>query len=181
MAGIVVLGGANVDIKGRVDGPFIAATSNPGRVTEAAGGVARNIAHNLGLLGARVSLISRIGEDARGRFLSQATAGAGVDVSSLILGKEPTGAYLAVRDGKGELLSAVNDMATIEGLVPADLEARAAIIASASWLVADCNLPVACLAWLVEKARGHGLKLVIEPVSVTKAVSYTHLTLPTKA
>ena len=88
---------------------------------------------------------------------------------AIILGKDPTGAYLAVLDGKGELLAAVNDMATIEGLVPADLEARAAIIASASWLVADCNLPVACLAWLVEKARGHGLKLVIEPVSVTKA------------
>ena len=168
MARIVVIGGANVDIKGRVDGPFIAATSNAGRVTEAAGGVGRNIAHNLGLLGAAVSLIAPIGNDERGRFLSRATAGAGVDVSGLVVGKETTGAYLAILDGKGELLAAINDMAASEGFSPIDLEARTALIESASWLVADCNLPVACLAWLVGLARRHGLKLVIEPVSVAK-------------
>ena len=42
MARVIVIGGANVDIKGRSNGPVIARTSNPGQVTVAAGGVAAN-------------------------------------------------------------------------------------------------------------------------------------------
>ncbi|MBM3520058.1 MAG: hypothetical protein FJX63_04695 [Alphaproteobacteria bacterium] len=176
MARIVVIGGANVDIKGRVDGPFIAATSNPGRVSEAAGGVARNIAHNLGLLGADVALIARIGDDERGYYLRRATGSAGVDVDGLIVGGDPTGAYLALLDGEGELLAAVNDMAATEGLTPHDLEARQPILAKASFIVADCNLSPACLNWLVASARRSGTRLLIEPVSVAKSMRLLEIT-----
>ena len=48
---IVVVGGANMDISGRPDAPLVAQDSNPGKVRLSPGGVARNIAHNLALLG----------------------------------------------------------------------------------------------------------------------------------
>ena len=47
----VVVGGVNVDIGGRSAAPLVAADSNPGTVTVSLGGVGRNIAHKLSLLG----------------------------------------------------------------------------------------------------------------------------------
>jgi len=43
---VVVIGGAGLDIKGRLLEPLIEKTSNPGRLTISVGGVARNIAEN---------------------------------------------------------------------------------------------------------------------------------------
>ena len=50
----VVVGGVNVDIGGRSFAPLVEADSNPGAVTVSLGGVGRNIAHNLALLGTDV-------------------------------------------------------------------------------------------------------------------------------
>ena len=47
----VVVGGVNVDIGGIAFSPLVAADSNPGTVKISLGGVGRNIAHNLSLLG----------------------------------------------------------------------------------------------------------------------------------
>ncbi|MCA3574619.1 MAG: carbohydrate kinase, partial [Aestuariivirga sp.] len=63
MARVIVIGGANVDIKGRSSGPFVQGTSNPGEVTVSAGGVGRNIAENLSRLGVSVSLFTALGDD----------------------------------------------------------------------------------------------------------------------
>ena len=49
-----VVGGINVDICGHSLGKLVDADSNPGLVTTALGGVGRNIAHNLTLLGTDV-------------------------------------------------------------------------------------------------------------------------------
>ena len=57
----------NVDIGGRSAGPLVGRDSNPGTVTVSMGGVGRNIAHNLRLLGVRVSLLTALGEDPRRR------------------------------------------------------------------------------------------------------------------
>ena len=57
----VVVGGVNVDIGGRSFAPLIGADSNPGTVSVSLGGVGRNIAHNLSLLGADVRLLAAYG------------------------------------------------------------------------------------------------------------------------
>jgi pseudouridine kinase len=169
MRKVIVIGGANVDIKGRVSGPYVSGTSNPGVVTVSAGGVGRNIADNLARLDVKVSLITALGDDANGRFLRQACAAAGIDLSHAITG-DTTGTYLAVLDGAGELVSAVSDMRAIDRLEPAHLEAAAESLGRADMLVADCNIPVACLDWLCRfSARGE-VPLLIEPVSVPKAM-----------
>ena len=41
---VVVVGGANVDVKARTAAPLVAATSNPGTVVRTPGGVGRNVA-----------------------------------------------------------------------------------------------------------------------------------------
>ena len=86
MFDIIVIGGANIDIKARAGGKYIAGTSNPGSVSFTPGGVARNIAHNLGSLGVNVALISAFGKDAAGEIAIAATKAAGVDLSLCLRG-----------------------------------------------------------------------------------------------
>jgi pseudouridine kinase len=169
MPRVTVIGGANVDIKGRSADPVIAGTSNPGVVTISAGGVGRNIAENLAHLGMSVSLVTALGDDANGHLLRRACTAAAVDLSMAVTVDQPTGSYLAILDATGELVSAVNDMRAMEALTPAQLETHAEGFSSADMLVADCNLSEACLAWLCQFSAQRNIRLLIEPVSVPKA------------
>ena len=169
MAKVIVIGGANVDIKGRASGSFVGATSNPGEVTVSVGGVARNIAENLARLGLDVSLLTVLGDDANGRLVRETTVAAGVDLSLTLTGPGATGTYLVILDRHGELQSAVNAMQAIEWLKPQHLDAVAEHLAKAGMLVADCNIDVSCLEWLCAFSAKTGVRLLIEPVSVPKA------------
>lgn len=59
----VVVGTINMDIRGMADIRYPQAASHPGTIHCSAGGVGRNIAHNLALLGRDVHLLSVIGDD----------------------------------------------------------------------------------------------------------------------
>ena len=169
MAEVVVIGGANVDIKGRASGSFVGATSNPGDVTVAVGGVGRNIAENLARLGVTAALATVLGDDANGRLVREACEAAHVDLSLTLTGPAATGSYLAILDGRGELISAVNDMRGVAWLQAGHLRAMADRLLAADMVVADCNIDVACLEWLCAFTAEHDRRLVIEPVSVPKA------------
>ena len=57
----VVVGGVNMDIGGTPLAPLVRQDSNPGRVRMSLGGVGRNIAHNMALLGLDVRMITALG------------------------------------------------------------------------------------------------------------------------
>uniref|UniRef100_UPI0028698BF2 PfkB family carbohydrate kinase n=1 Tax=Deinococcus sp. TaxID=47478 RepID=UPI0028698BF2 len=167
---IVVVGGANMDVKARTLEPAVPGTSNPGVTLQAPGGVARNVAENLARLGVPVSLISVVGHDALGDSLLRATEAAGVDVRPVMReGGVGTGTYTAVLDASGELIVAVAAMAAIDALTPAALQERRGTLRGAAWVVADGNLPEATLAHLLTLAADAGAAVVFEPVSVPKA------------
>jgi pseudouridine kinase len=163
---IIVIGGTNIDIKAKVTAKYVGATSNPGAVNFTPGGVARNIAHNLGTLGVEVALISVIGKDAAGEIAMAATGAAGVDLSMCLRSDVPTGAYVAVLDEKGELVSAVNDMRILESLTPQAVKQHSAALKAAKFIVVDCNVQPDLLDYL---AFHQSEKLIIEPVSVAKS------------
>ncbi len=169
MKRVIVIGGANVDIKGRASGAFIGGTSNPGEVMVSVGGVGRNIAENLARLGLDVSLFTVLGDDANGRLVRETTLAAGVDLLLTLTGPAATGTYLVILDRHGELQSALNAMQAIEWLKPQHLEAVVDRLAKADMLVADCNIDVSCLEWLCAFSAKTGVRLLIEPVSVPKA------------
>jgi pseudouridine kinase len=168
MPRVIVIGGANVDIKGRSGNSFVGGTSNPGEVTVSPGGVARNIAESLARLGIKVSLITALGNDANGALLRQSCDATGVDLAMAITARASTGSYLVILDQRGELVSAINDMRAIDALAPDHLAAHAAAFAEADMLIADCNLSEACLEWLCQFSGQRGVRLLIEPVSVPK-------------
>lgn len=166
MFDIIVIGGANIDIKAKTTVSFIAGTSNPGNVTFTPGGVARNISHNLGSLGVKVALISAIGNDAPGQMVIDATQSAGVDLSMSLRCDAPTGTYVAVLDEKGELASAVNDMRILKNLKPEYVRSHDAALQNAKFIVVDCNVWSDLLEYL---ALRYSEKLIVEPVSVAKS------------
>jgi pseudouridine kinase len=166
MSDVVVIGGANIDIKAKAVAHHRLGTSNPGIVTTTAGGVARNIAHNLARLGANVTLISAVGDDAHGDAVLRKTQMVGVDVSLVQREPVPTGTYVALLDDRGELISAVSDMRILDLVTPDSIHQHAARLNAARYVVADCNLP---LDSLIALANFCGPKLAIETVSVQKS------------
>ena len=163
----VVIGGVNVDIGGRPFAPLIAADSNPGRVTVTLGGVGRNIAHNLSLLGADVRLIAAYGDDLHGTQVESTCASLGIDLTHAL--KVPggtTSTYLYLTDERGEMALAVSDMSICEKITPEYLAGQAKVLDNARVVVADANIPAESLKWLAENCAA---PLFIDPVSTTKA------------
>ncbi len=165
---ITVIGGANLDIYGFPGAELIPAVSNPGRVETTCGGVGRNIAENLARLGASVSLVTAIGQDAYGERIRQGAQDAGVDMSHSIRStRYPTSTYLALQDGLGEMAWAVSQMDIMAEMTVENLRREEPWLDKASTLVLDANLPEAAIAWLADRYRH--LPVWLDPVSIEKS------------
>lgn len=163
----VVVGGVNVDIGGRSFAPLVAADSNPGRVTVSLGGVGRNIAHNLSLLGTDVRLLTAYGEDPHGAQVAASCSELGIDLShALRTADAPTSTYLYLADNRGEMALAVSDMSICERISPSYLAAQLPLLQNAQVVVADTNIPQESLEFLVESCN---VPLFVDPVSTIKA------------
>ena len=164
---ISVIGGANVDLSATLTDAFIAADSNPGHVDVGYGGVARNIAHNLSLLGARTQLLTVFGGDLFGGLLQDYCKQQGIDVhlsdkhSSL-----RSGIYLCINNHGGEMIAAVADTEAIRMVTPEWLEKRMGDINQSDFIVADTNISEDAIRFLMEQATA---PLFIDGVSTTKA------------
>jgi pseudouridine kinase len=175
---VVVVGGANLDIKARSGASAIPGTSNPGRTTTTPGGVARNIAENLARLGTPTQLIAAVGRDPYGERLLADTRAAGVSLDHVHRCEHPTGSYTAVLDADGELLLAVADMTATDDLRPEHLQSARELIAHAALLVLDGNLPAPTTAHLLDLAGSADLRVILDPVSVPKAARLAPLLSP---
>lgn len=172
--GAVVIGGANMDLKARSATRATPGTSNPGEGSMAPGGVARNIAENLGRLGDRVHLVSVVGRDALGETLLSHTAAAGVRVEHVARTDDvATGTYTAVLDADGELIVAIADMTATAHLGADHLRAARDVIASADIVVVDGNLSREAFDLALDLASGR--RVIFEPVSVPKAAGLRDL------
>ena len=97
----VVVGGVNVDIGGRSFAPLVEADSNPGVVTTSLGGVGRNIAHNMSLLGLDVRLLTAYGDDLHGQQAAAVCSQQGIDLSPRPAGSRRHHLHLPVSGGPG--------------------------------------------------------------------------------
>ena len=152
---VVVVGGTNMDVVARTAAPLVPATSNPGTTRLSPGGVGRNVAACLGLLGAPVRLVSAVGQDAFGDEVLRVTAACGVDVGSVrrVPGAR-TGTYTAVLDDAGELAAAVSDMAVVDAL-----ELETLHLADAALVVVDGNLSAPQVAHALTAATAAGVRV----------------------
>lgn len=164
---VVVVGGVNVDIGGRSDAPLTAQDSNPGHVNMTLGGVGRNIAHNLSLMGTDVRLLTAYGDDLNGERVAASCSSLGIDLSHALRVREgTTSTYLYLTGPDGEMALAVSDMSICDRITPAYLSANLSLLQNAQVVVADTNIPAESLAYLAENCTA---PLFIDPVSTRKA------------
>ena len=162
-----VVGGVNIDIGGTARAPLVMGDSNPGAVRFSLGGVGRNIAHNLSLLGVDVRLLTALGEDLWADRIEGSCALLGIDLTgSLIVPGQSTSTYLYLAGPEGDMALAVSDMDIYERLTPAALEPKLPWLRDAQVLVLDANLPAETIAWLCGRVT---VPIFADAVSAAKA------------
>ena len=136
-APIYVVGAVNMDLTGTPAQTLRPGDSNPGRVTLSPGGVGRNIAENLRLLGRKVSLITVMGNDAYAGLIREHCRNVGIDLQySLTDPLAQTSTYLCVNESNGDLHAAVADMAIYEQLTPDRLKPLLPVLNHGSMVIA---------------------------------------------
>ena len=148
-----VVGAVNMDICGTPYTRVIAKDSNPGTVRHNPGGVGRNIAHNLRLLGVPVKFLTAFGNDLYAAELQVSCKALGMDLSHAAYTDMATSSYLYITDEMGEMLLAVCDTDVADSINEAFLAERLDILNGAELVVFDGNLTEDTVRYLAEHGR----------------------------
>ena len=156
-----------MDIWGRPKAPLVQKDSNPGAVTMRPGGVGRNIAHDLRLLGLEVSLVAPIGGDVYASAVVDNCQALGIDLSMAPVFKDMrSSTYLYITDETEDMELAVSDMELCSALTPA-LVAPILPRLQAGAVVVDANLPPETIAYICNHCP---IPVYADPVSTVKAL-----------
>lgn len=165
---ITVIGAANVDITASPIGRYVPCDSNPSRVEIAFGGVGRNIAHNLCLMGEQVRLFTVFGDDSIALSLRDDCRRVGMTVDPIL---EVAGArsnyFICVNDHNGEMQAGAADMELMSHLTTEMVETYIDSINASDAVVTDCNLSEDVLRYLAERCA---VPLYVDATSAAKAM-----------
>ena len=165
---ILVFGGMNIDRKMIVKDQLVFHTSNPVTSYQTAGGVARNIAENLGRLGHEVKLLSAAGKDLEFEFLREKTTQWADMHYCLQSENERTGTYTAILDQQGEMQLALADMEIYKSITPEWILQNENLFPNASLIVIDLNIEKDSITTLLHLAKRYKVPVAIVPVSGPK-------------
>jgi pseudouridine kinase len=164
---VTVIGGVNMDISAALTAPYVPADSVPGQVTLGCGGVARNIAHNLLLMGHEVKFVSLFGGETFGEMCWRECEAIGLDLTlSELRQGQRNGLYLCVNDQTGDMIAAVADTDIVDQITPEFLETRIDVINASAAVIVDTNISTASLQYLIDHCTA---PLMVDTVSTAKA------------
>lgn len=156
-----------MDIWGRPERVLVPKDSNPGTVSLRPGGVGRNIAHDLRLLGLEVSLVAAIGGDVYAAAITESCRALGIDLSyAPVFPQRRSSTYLYISDEKGDMQLAVSDMDICSALT-AEYAASVLPKLQAGAIVVDANLPEDTIRYICNNSS---IPVYADPVSTAKAV-----------
>jgi pseudouridine kinase len=174
---VICIGAALVDELFHASGKLLLSTTTDATVTKTAGGVSRNIAHQLALLDVPVQLITAVGNDSDGDWLKQICLSAGVRLDATITRNGPSGKYTGILNEDGSLYTAFLTNAANHLITPEHLTRHTGLLKTALYLLADANINVDTAAWLLNFSKETGIPFVLEPVSVPPAKKYKEVSL----
>ncbi|WP_219589976.1 ribokinase [Aeromonas salmonicida] len=161
---LVVLGSVNADHVLRVPHfPCPGETLTGHSYQVVPGGKGANQAVAAARLGAPVSFIARIGDDAIGQQMRQGFEQDGIDVSAVELDETlPTGIAIIYVSDEGE--NSIGISAEANGaLSPAMVKRHEAMIADAHTLLLQLEVPLESVFEAAKLARSHGTRVVLNP------------------
>lgn len=165
---ITVIGEANIDISVVPQAKGSPLGCTPSRISFHHGGVARNIAHNLCLLGHEVRLMTVFGGDSFAHHMMDECRSLGIDLSlSSVFAQEKSPIFLSFNDETGNMQSAhsdvgLNDRMDLDWLAP-----KMDDINHSEIVVADTLLTVDALAHLIDHCEA---SLYLDAVSPKRAM-----------
>jgi pseudouridine kinase len=169
---VICIGASFIDELFHAKDEMMLATTNEASVTKTAGGVSRNIAHQLALLNVPVQLISVFGNDSDGDWLKHICKHAGVKLDASITKEGLSGKYTGILNVDGSLFSAFLTNAANHLITPQHLEQHKDLLKTASYLLADANISLETADWLLAFSNQTGIPFILEPVSVPPARKY---------
>lgn len=165
---IVIIGESNIDIAVVPHSEPIAKGCAPGSIAFHHGGVARNIAHNLCLLGHNVQLATVFGDDRFAQGMMEECKQLGIDISlSAQYENAKSPIFLSFNDEVGNMLSAVSDIKLNSCLNLSWIRERIDAINQCDIVVADTLLSVEALTFLIDHCV---VPLYVDTVSPNRAL-----------
>ena len=163
---IVVIGGASLDIKGRLRSGFIPGTSNAAAIQISVGGVGRNVAENLARLGTSVALIAAVCADDFGRAILQQTEAAGVDMRFMVTScDQRSSSYIAIVGPDGSLLAGLDDSTAGRTITSEYIREHAELLQNADMVVIDANIARATADTILELCEAANVPVTLDPVA----------------
>jgi pseudouridine kinase len=166
---VICIGAAHIDELFHAPGKILLATTSDATITKTAGGVSRNIAHQLAVLNVPVQLISVFGNDSDGQWIKNICTDAGVKLDASITIDGGTGKYTGIINADGSLFTAFLTNTNNQLITPDHLNQNKSLLETAFFILADANLSKETIDWLLRFSNSTGIKLIIEPVSVPPA------------
>lgn len=167
MLPVSVIGGIIMDIKGLPREGALLHHSNRGKITYTPGGVARNIAENLARLNIPVSMFGVVGDDPFGQRLIEDCQKLGMNTGGIVRkAGQNTAVDLGLLQPDGDLWLSVTEMQITEDLEVEEVARFAERLFSSSMIVADANLSVKVLQYLLTEANLRAIPFLIDPVTI---------------
>ena len=165
---IAVIGAVNIDICGTSEKKPVLHESNNGSVNISFGGVGRNIAENICMLGFHVEMITALADDFFGKQIVAAGEEAGIGFShSIHVPGASCSTYISINDNNKDMFLAVNDMKIYDNLTVEYIESQMKFLNSCAIVVCDTNIPEKVLKYLALNCKA---PLAVDPVSMNKAM-----------
>ncbi len=161
-----VIGGANMDIGGIPEESISDMDPADGKVIISQGGIARNIAHNMSMLGLNAKLITALGDDGYAHKIIERCDSAGVDTTDSLRSVEnQTAIYTYIVDNGGKMRLAISDTHIYEKITPDFIKTKMDKINRGRLAVIDAGLPEETIYYIAENAA---VPLFAETVSTKK-------------
>lgn len=164
---VIVIGGSNLDICAKSNMDMVPNDSNIGKVQFGVGGVGRNIAEFLALLGNDTSLLTAVSDNGFGRVITDNANQQGI---TLVCEPFPeslgfqTGVYVYLVDNKGRFVIGVNEMDITELITPELVKKNINSLYFAEDIIIEANLPLATIEYICSL----GFKIFADCVSSVK-------------
>jgi len=149
---ICVIGASNVDVIGFTKDKLIFKDANIGTMKTSPGGVGRNIAENLHILGLDVEFLSVFGDDTLSQYLMNTCKDAGLKFTNSLFLKEVSGSsFVAVMDENNDLAVGISAMNIYDDIPEDFILSRMDIIKEADFVVLETNMPENILKTIVNE------------------------------
>lgn len=168
---VLVLGAAGLDLKITPRGTVVErGHSNPATIRWSWGGVARNMAENLALLGAEVHFITAVGDDWWGHALLRQLRESGINTDACVISHDqPTASYAALYDRDRRLSVAYDDMIVTNEITPGYINRLRGLVRQADIVCIDANLSPRALKTLFRLTAQYDVPVCADPTTALLA------------